>query len=342
MATGSVIMMLPLTSRNGKTIAMGIITSNKRFLPHEISTKYYAVLLYRRYRDISLVCRRYKVSKASLMRWNKQFDGTRESLLPRSHRPKRQHPNAHTEQEIKWIIDYHRRSPNISICELYGKLREDKAYSRHPGSLYRVFVRLGFRKRVESTKKKSLHQQHYDTPEKLGIKWQMDVKYVPRTCYSGTDGEKFYQYTIIEEASRKRFLYAYREQSSYSTIDFLKRAITYFGYAPTILQTDNGTEFTHVAKTKRVHPLDIFCRINHIRHKLIRPRTPWHNGKVERSHRNDQERFYNFLSFYSHEDLQLQLQRYLYRSNNIPMSILGWRSPNQKHKELLSQGATAF
>ena len=38
-------------------------------------------------------------------------------------------PNAHTEQELKWICDYHRRNPNISVCELYGKLREDKAYS---------------------------------------------------------------------------------------------------------------------------------------------------------------------------------------------------------------------
>ncbi|MBQ7120537.1 MAG: integrase core domain-containing protein, partial [Oscillospiraceae bacterium] len=62
--------------------------------------------------------------------------------------------------------------------------------------------------------------------------------------------------------------------------------------------------------------------------------TPWHNGKVERSHRNDQERFYNFLKFYSFDDLQLQLKRYLKRSNNIPMSVLGWKSPIQKRREI--------
>ena len=49
-------------------------------------------------------------------------------------------------------------TPTYLLGELYGKLREDKAYSRHPGSLYRVFVRLGFRKKVESTKKKSLRR----------------------------------------------------------------------------------------------------------------------------------------------------------------------------------------
>ena len=314
---------------------MNYYTTNKRYCPHEIATKIHSVQTYRQTHDISYVCRKYKVSKASLMRWNKQYDGTKESLIPKSHRPKSPHPkNVHTEQEIKWIKDYHRRNPNISIGELYGKLRQDKAYSRHPGSLYRVFVRLGFRKTVESTKKKSKHDKRYDTPKDIGVKWQMDVKFVPRVCYSGKDEKRFYQYTIIEEASRKRFIYAYEENSSYSTIDFFQRAIIYFGYAPKTIQTDNGGEFAHFKKTSRIHPLDKFCDHYHIEHKLIRPRTPWHNGKVERSHRNDQERFYNYLSFYSFTDLQEQMKRYLRRSNNIPMATLGWKSPNQRQKEL--------
>ena len=214
-------------------------STNKRYCPHQIITKLKAVELYRIDKDIDYVCRKYHVSKASLMRWNKRYDGTRESLENGSHRPKTPHPNAHPEEELKWIIDYHRRTPDISICELYGKLREEKAYTRHPGSLYRVFVRLGFRKKVESTKKKSKHNGKYDTPMEIGEKWQMDVKDVPTACYSGKDEQKFYQYTIIEEASRKRFIYAYGEQSSYSTVDFVKQAITYFGYAPNIIQNDN-------------------------------------------------------------------------------------------------------
>ena len=162
----------------------------------------------------------------------------------------------------------------------------------------------------------------------------MNVKYVPSDCYSGTDGEKFYQYTVLDEASRERFLYAYRENSSYSTVDFVQRAIIHFGYAPGMIQTDNGGEFTHTQKTKRIHPLDVLCGRLHILHKTIRPKTPWRNGKVERSHRNDQERFYNFLKFYSYEDLQDQMKHYLRRSNRIPMSVLGWKSPVQKRQEL--------
>lgn len=313
---------------------MDSIAQNKRYLPHEISTKINSVKLYRESKDIDFVCRRYHISKASLMRWNKLYDGTKESLLPKSHKPLSKHPNAHTEQELKWICDYHRRNPNISICELYGKLRENKAYSRHPGSLYRVFVRLGFRKKVESTKKKSKHNGKYDTPDSIGEKWQMDVKYIPTACDARSEKEQYYQYTIIEEASRKRFIFAYKEQSSYSTVDFLKRAIVWFGYAPNEIQTDCGSEFTHTLKTKRIHPLDVFCNHYNIRHHLLRPRTPWHNGKVERSHRNDQERFYNHLKFYSFDDLQLQMKRYLYRANNIPMAVLGWKSPNQMQRDL--------
>ena len=313
---------------------MSIITQTKRYLPHEISTKVQSVKLYRLTKDISFVCRRYHISKASLMRWNKQYDGTRESLLPKSHRPYTVHPNAHTAEELRWIINLHKRNPNISVCEMYSKLREQHAYSRHPGSLYRIFVKLGYRKKVESTKNKSKHNGKYDTPTELGVKWQMDVKYVPTACYTGTYEEKFYQYTMIDEASRERFIYPYKEQNSYSTVDFVKRAISYFGYTPKIIQTDNGPEFTHITKTKRIHSLDVLCKELHITHKLIRPKTPWHNGKVERSHRNDQERFYNYLNFYSYEDLLIQMKRYLRRSNRILMSVLGWKSPLQKRHEL--------
>ena len=101
---------------------------------------------------------------------------------------------------------------------------------------------------------------------------------------------------------------------------------------PDIIQTDNGTEFTHWMDTERVHPFDQLCAKLNIEHKLIRPRTPRHNGKVERSHRNDSERFYAHLTFYSYDDLKKQMKAYLTRSNNIPMRVLGWRSPmEQRH-----------
>lgn len=307
---------------------MNSISQNNRYLPHELNTKFYAVKLYRNGSSISFVCRRYKISKSSLMRWNKKFDGTKESLIDKSHKPLTPHPNAHTEQEIKWIRDYIRRNPTISLCELYGRLRTDKGYSRHAASLFRVMRKIGIY--VNKETKSKYTPKPYDTPTNIGVKWQMDVN--PKYCYTGTDGEKFYQYTMIDEASRERFIYPYKEQSSYSTIDFVKRAIVYFGYKPQIIQTDNGQEFTYTMETKRTHPLDVLLNNLNIAHQLIRPRTPRHNGKVERSHRNDQNRFYSYLKFYSYDDLKIQMKSYLKRSNNIPMQVLGWISPLEKKK----------
>ena len=300
--------------------------------PHDLNTKFYAVSLYRNGNPISFVCRRYKCSKASLMRWNKKFDGTKDSLIDKSHRPLSPHPNAHTEEELTWIKNYIRRNPNISLCELYGKLRTEKGYSRHACSLFRIIRKLKLN--VVKEKHTKYTPKHYETPKDIGIKWQMDVKVVPKDCYVGQMPDKFYQYTVIDEASRERFIYPYKEQSSYSTIDFIKRAIVYFGYKPEMIQTDNGQEFTYTMKTNRVHPVDVLLNDLNIIHKLIRPRTPRHNGKVERSHRNDQQRFYSYLKFYSYDDLLKQMKAYLKRSNNIPMQVLSWLTPLEMRQKL--------
>lgn len=122
-------------------------------MPHTIDTRYYSVKLYRSGCSINFVCRRYHISKASLMRWNKRFNGDRDSLRDKSHKPLSPHPNSHTETELKCINDLHRRNPHISIFEMYGKLRSQKGYSRHPGSLYRVYKTLGFSSKAHSTKK---------------------------------------------------------------------------------------------------------------------------------------------------------------------------------------------
>ena len=98
------------------------------------------------------------------------------------------------------------------------------------------------------------------------------------------------------------------------------------------VQTDNGFEFTNrFSNSKRNLPtlFESTAAQLGIRHKLIRPYTPRHNGKVERSHREDQKRFYSCRSFYSLEDFAKQLTLHNRRSNNFPMRPLSWLSPNE-------------
>ena len=93
--------------------------NTKRYLPHDLKTKIHAVETYRNSGDIEYTCRKYHISRYSLWRWNKKYDGTKESLEDKSHKPKTRHPNAHTNQEIRWIRNYVKRNPRFLYSALY-------------------------------------------------------------------------------------------------------------------------------------------------------------------------------------------------------------------------------
>lgn len=73
------------------------------------------------------------------------------------------------------------------------------------------------------------------------------------------------------------------------------------------------------------------------RHKLIRPYTPRHNGKMERSHREDQKRFYDAHSFYSLAVFTRQSNVHHIRTNNILMRPLRWLNPKEKLREFFTK-----
>lgn len=266
--------------------------------------------------------------------WKSLFNGDISSLENKSSRPKRKHPNAHTEGEINNIKEILRIEPTLTYMEIYGKLRSDYSYKRSYSGMRKCIIKNHILEIKCEQRIKYIPKKYY-TPEMLGIKWQMDVKYVPKNCYHGENSfKKYYQYTIIDEATRERFIFPYKSKNALSTIDFVKRAIIYFGYTPYIIQTDNGAEFTAPRwdDPENKHPLDVLLSNLKITHKLIRPGTPRHNGKVERSHRIDAECFYKRLQFKDYNDLKLKMQSWLVRYNNRPHSAL--LNPINKHRWL--------
>ena len=240
---------------------MNIITQkDKRYLPHELKTRENAVKTYRNHGDISYVCRKYKISRQSLWRWNKRYDGTSESLIDRSHRPISTHPNAHTDEEINWIKNILRRNPHITLNEIWYKLNRKKEYKRNITSMYRILRKLGYYQKstIKGTSKK--HNKKYNTPEKKCAKWQIDVKYVPKCCKGKNipNDMNFYQYTCIDEASRKRYLFWYMEHTPENTVDFVNRCINFYEFKPKEIQTDNGNEFTYNSpKINKIHPMEM-------------------------------------------------------------------------------------
>ena len=182
--------------------------------------------------------------------------------------------------------------------------------------------------------KKKYAPKPYEQMTRPGQRIQMDVKVVPLRCRAG-EAPRLYQYTAIDECTRLRCLGAYDEQSTFSSADFAQKSISFFrwhGITVECIQTDNGFEFTNrFSSIKREKPTLFESSLSGlgIKHKLIRPYTPRHNGKVERSHREDQKRLYSRGSFYSLSDFRAQLSRHQYHSNNLPMRPLNWLSPIQ-------------
>lgn len=288
----------------------------------------YSLMKYAEKYGVARASRKYNKAASYIYFWKARYDGSIESLACRSRRP-HSHPNQHTEAELKLIRDMRRRNPKLGIVELWSRLRK-RGYSRCIESLWRVLRREGLAAKEKPRKKYT--PKPYEQMKYPGQRVQIDVKVVPRSCIANPE-LKLYQYTAIDEYSRYRILGAYPEQSTYSSAHFLRHVVEAFrrkGVTVECVQTDNGFEFTNrFSNSKRDIPtlFESTAAELGIRHKLIRPYTPRHNGKVERSHREDQKRFYATHRFWSLADFGGQLAAHQSRSNSRPMRPLACFSP---------------
>ena len=282
---------------------------------------------------------RYGVSRSSVKRWKKRYDGTWKSLRERSHRPVR-HPRQHTEAE-EMIISraFWKKHERYGWYGVYEEAKTE-GYTRSLSGLIYAARRLELREQGKARKTKR-HDRRY--PELLtpGERVQIDVKEVPYCCLRGAlvrDNKHLYQWTAIDESTRIRFIYGFEEHTPENSVSFLRMLVKVFPFKIQTVQTDNGTEFTYkyISDTEECQ-FDRALRAYGIEHKLIPPRTPWHNGKVERSHRNDQRYFYDWETFRNVDEFNRKLAEHLNWSNNKPMRTLKDLSP----MELLSERLTA-
>ena len=289
-----------------------------------------SLLTYAQKYGVSRASRKYNKSRSYIYFWRARYDGSLQSLACQSRRP-HSHPSQHTPEELKLISDMHRRNPKLGIVELWARMRK-RGYTRTIESLWRVMRREGWT--AQGEKKKPYKPKPYEQMQYPGQRVQIDVKVVPRRCIADPQ-LKLYQYTAIDEYSRYRVLGAYEEQSTFSSADFLSKVVKHFarkGVAVECIQTDNGFEFTNRFSSSQGGLETLFeatARQLGIRHKLIRPYTPRHNGKVERQHRTDEFRFYRNMKMYSLEDERKQLAVYQREPNIHIMTCLGMHSPNQ-------------
>jgi transposase InsO family protein len=283
---------------------------------------------------------RYKTNRQYIYRWMNRYDGTVNSLRELSRRPA-YHPNQHTELEIKLIYDMRRRNPHVGLVVFWVKLRQ-RGYTRSISGLYRVLRRSGIM--AIHPKNPKYVAKPYEQMMYPGQRIQIDVKHVPSICLvNEAKNQKFYQYTAIDEFSRFRYLEAFDEASTYSSTIFLKHMVSAFKFNVECVQTDNGFEFTNRFGKSKNPQLTMFEKelaTLGIEHRKIRPFTPRHNGKVERSHRKDNEYFYAIRTFYSFTDFDRQLHIHNRKYNRFPMRPLGWKSPLTVLMDYLVDGVT--
>ena len=167
-------------------------------------------------------------------------------------------------------------------------------------------------------------------------KVQVDIKYVPQECItSPAYGYKYYQITAIDEFSRKRILKIVKEKSTYETSKFLIELENKLGFKINTIQVDNGYEFVNDGdKTEKTSAFEKVAQKLGMKIKRIRPYSPWQNGKVERSHREDSLIVYNRKIFTREKDLIKQINKHQNRYNNTAKISLNFKTPNQVIKNI--------
>ena len=270
---------------------------------------------------------RYQTSRKTVYKWKARYDGTLRSLEDHSHAP-RHSPRKHTEKELKMIRRRLKRHKWEDLLLAYQELVERDGYTRSYGGFKRIATKLKAQK--PKKKKQTRKNKPYKRAEYPGQKIQIDVKYVPSYCV--VNGEKYYQYTAVDECARWTYREIYDEHSTYSSRDFLEKLIMHAPFPIREVQTDNGTEFTNrliVVKSKHLTLFEEALMELGIIYHRIQIATPRHNGKVERQHRQDEERFYKNMKMYSLEDGRRQLAVYQKKSNDYIKTCLGMKTPNQ-------------
>jgi len=248
-------------------------------------------------------------------------------LQNKSTRPKT-HPRE-TPIRIKERIIELRKQKRQCALKLQWDLR-DEGIAIHQRTVGKILKAEGLTRRYRT---KKIRWQYVRIPLTRGELVEIDVKFVPDSIA----GLKYYQFTAIDCATRWRYLQVYDDIATFNAIRFLKELIKHAGFAIGAVKTDNGACFTNRYNGyyksdlpfPRTHAFDRACRENNIAHYLIDPGKPQQNAFVERSHREDQEKFYEQNRFGSFEELKHKLRLWNMEYNNTKHCGLNGLTPNQ-------------
>jgi len=250
-----------------------------------------------------------------------------EGLENKSTRPKT-NPRETPIRTKERIIELRREKKQCALKMMWDL--EEEGIDIHYQTIQKVIKVEGLTRKYRIRK---IQHKYVKIPLRRGELVEIDVKWVP----SRIKGQRCYQFTAIDCATRWRYLQAYNDASNLSAVRFLKELIGVVDFEIKAIKTDNGSCFTNryngYYKSNlpfpRLHILDKICQKYDIVHYLIDPGKPAQNGHVERSHREDQEKFYEQTQFKSFEELKYKLRLWNMYYNDTKHCGLNGKTPNQ-------------
>ena len=274
--------------------------------------------------SIAKVC---PYSKRSLERWCRAYKkGGEEALIPKTTIPKTS-PNE-TLIRIKERIIKKRKETKLCALKLHWRLKKE-GLTVPVRTIGKIVKTEGLTRKYRS---KKIVYKYIRATRQPGELIEIDVKYVPGRL----SGQRYYQYTAIDCASRWRYLRIFEEQSNYHSVVFLEDVINRFEHKIKSVKTDNGAIFTNRyngtymrgdLSPRKLHAFDACCAKHDIIHYLIDPGKPAQNGTVERSHREDQEKFYERNEFKTLNELEKKLEVWNNEYNNLEHCGLNGKTP---------------
>jgi transposase InsO family protein len=234
--------------------------------------------------NVARTCRYFGISRKSFYKWLSRYDEHGEAGLCDRPRTPLRSPRA-TPSEVVSKILYLRQHYHFGPGKISDYLRRFHRISVAKATVHRILEKHGMSK-LPSSQKYRRHNKRWQRYEKQqpGHRLQMDVKFLERI--PGTQ-KRLYQFTAIDDCTRIRVLKVYDACNQGTAIRFADEVIRRLPFRIHVIQTDNGPEFQSKFHW-HLQELDI-------KHVYIRPRTPRLNGKVERSHRVDDQEFYQLL-----------------------------------------------
>ena len=228
-------------------------------------------------KNVRYLCKLMGIHRSTFYRLKKQYKRFNLNTLKyRSRRPK-------SSRTVSWSIvvevcRWRKENPAKSHYYLYQLwLKEGRTPPCSPKTIYNWWKRRNLI--IARHRRKRRPTKLFNHASVPGELVQVDTKFL--------EGRKRYQYTAIDVVSKWRYLRAYKRLDGQSTVDFFKRLITKTskkGISIKMVQTDNGHEF-------QTEPVK-YLASRDINHQYIWIHTPDQNGCVERSHRTDDEEFY--------------------------------------------------